>query len=182
MRRGIRGGMLAAIVGGALALAAGAAWAHGGDPSIIHACVNSEGGTIKIIAPTGVCQSGWTAMDWSVAGPQGPAGATGPTGATGATGPAGPAFPIACPSDSVLVGTTCIDTYEASVWQTSDPELIAKVKAGTVTHADLTGAGATQLGLAFGDLAAADCPATGNGCTNVYAVSIPGVTPSFHLT
>lgn len=33
-----------------------------------------------------------------------------------------------------------------------------------------------------GGLAAAGCPATGNGCTNVYAVSIPGVTPSVWVT
>ena len=97
-------------------------------------------------------------------GPQGATGATGPQGATGATGPkgrpalrvprgnrrygsAGPAFPITCPQDSVLTGTTCIDTYEASVWETTDLALIAMIQNGTVTQADLTTAGAIGLEL-----------------------------------
>ncbi|MBZ0169140.1 Serine/threonine-protein kinase pkn1 [Candidatus Methylomirabilis lanthanidiphila] len=200
---------LSAAVGIGLALVAGAAWAHGGDPSRIHACVNNESGTVQIIATTGTCRQGWASLDWSITGSQGPQGLQGPAGAdgaqgpvgpqgpqglqgatgpqgpagpTGVTGPAGPAFPITCPPDAVLVGTTCIDKYEASVWQTADAALIAKIKDGTVTLADMTGAGATQLGLAIGDLAAAGCPDTGNGCGDFYAVSIPGVTPSASIT
>jgi len=91
-------------------------------------------------------------------------------------------FAFTCPPDSVRSGTTCIDKYEASVWQTTDAPTIAKIKDGTVTLANLLAGGATQLGLAPGDLAAAGCPATGNGCTGVYAVSIPGVEPAHDLT
>jgi formylglycine-generating enzyme required for sulfatase activity len=52
-----------------------------------------------------------------------------------------------------------------------------------VTPADLTlpsaiAAGVIQLGLAAADLASDGCPVTGNGCTDVYAVSIARVTPA----
>src|SRR5436309_2445374 len=55
---------------------------------------------------------------------------------------------LACPPDSVLIGTTCVDAYEASVWQIapSNAALVKKVQAGKVTMADLTGGGATPLG------------------------------------
>jgi hypothetical protein len=87
-----------------------------------------------------------------------------------------------CPADSVRSGTGCIDTFEASVWETTDVNLIKKIKQGKVTEAQLMAGGATQLGLAAGDLVAAGCPVTGNGCVDFYAVSIPGVTPSRFIT
>lgn len=91
-----------------------------------------------------------------------------------------PAWAEWCSRDAVRSGNFCLDKYEASVWviPATQTRLIPKVKKGTATLAQLTAASATQLGLAPGDLAAAGCPATGNGCVNVYAVSIPGVTPS----
>jgi hypothetical protein len=87
-----------------------------------------------------------------------------------------------CPLDSVLSGRICIDTYEASVWKTTNAPTIAKIKDGTVILGDLTPAVAIQLGLATGDLATAGCPDTGNGCKDFYAVSIPGVMPSAFIT
>jgi len=85
-----------------------------------------------------------------------------------------------CPDDSVASGTVCMDKYEASVWYVPPEQeaLIDKIQRGTVTLANLLDAGAVQLGLASGDLAASGCPATGNGCLNVYAVSIPEVMPA----
>lgn len=93
-----------------------------------------------------------------------------------------------CPPDSVRVGTTCVDTYEASVWEISPPltpakrTAIRRIREGTVTLANLTAVGAIQRGVASDDYDAAGCPDTGNGCVNVYAVSIPGVTPSRFIT
>lgn len=89
-----------------------------------------------------------------------------------------------CPDDSVASGPVCIDKYEASVWHVPSWEktLIRRIQSSKATLADLTSAGAVQLGLAAGDLAALGCPANGNGCVNVYAVSIPGVTPSGFVT
>lgn len=83
-----------------------------------------------------------------------------------------------CPPDAVDSGGICVDKFEASVWQTTDATLIDLIKAGMVTLDDLAAGGATQLGLVDGDLAAAGCPNTGNGCTDVFAVSIQGVMPA----
>jgi hypothetical protein len=87
-----------------------------------------------------------------------------------------------CPPDSVKVGPTCIDTYEASVWEVpaGSLALIQKIQAGTVTLAELQ-AGAFQRGATSDDYGAG-CPDTGNGCVNFYAVSIAGATPSRFLT
>lgn len=91
----------------------------------------------------------------------------------------------ACSPDSVQSGTVCMDKYEASVWYVppSEKSLISSIQKGAVTLADLTAAkavavGVVQLGLAEFDLEENGCPKTGNGCVDVYAVSIPGVTPS----
>jgi hypothetical protein len=87
-----------------------------------------------------------------------------------------------CPPDSVKVGSTCVDTYEASVWEVpaGSLALIQRIQAGTVTLAELQ-AGAVQRGATSDDYGAG-CPDTGKGCVNVYAVSIAGVTPSGFLT
>jgi hypothetical protein len=87
-----------------------------------------------------------------------------------------------CPPVSVKAGTVCIDKYEASVWEVpaASVALIQKIKAGTVTLAELQ-AQAFQRG-AMADDYGAGCPDTGNGCTNHYAVSLPGVTPSRFMT
>jgi Sulfatase-modifying factor enzyme 1 len=89
--------------------------------------------------------------------------------------------PGPCPTDSVPSGTVCVDKYEASVWETTNAKLVAKIRAGTATLIDLISAGAQQRGV-LGDDYGPECPATGNGCTNVYAVSIAGVVPSRFLT
>jgi sulfatase-modifying factor enzyme 1 len=87
-----------------------------------------------------------------------------------------------CPPDSVKAGTVCLDKYEASVWEVpaANVALIQKIKAGTVTLAELQ-AGALRRGETADDYGAG-CPDTGNGCTDFYAASIPGVTPSRFLT
>jgi hypothetical protein len=87
-----------------------------------------------------------------------------------------------CPPDSVKAGTVCIDKYEASIWEVpaASVALVQKIKAGTVTLAELQ-AQAFQRG-AMADDYGAGCPDTGNGCTNHYVVSIPGVTPSRFMT
>src|SRR5688572_1466181 len=108
-----------------------------------------------------------------VAGPPGPPGPTGPAG------PAAEVFAFTCPPDSVRSGTSCIDTYEASVWYTTDAAVIAKIKDGTVTLADLTAAGAKQFGFVPDDYGPG-CPDTAAGCKDYFAVSIAGVLPSGH--
>jgi hypothetical protein len=89
---------------------------------------------------------------------------------------------LTCPPEAVRSGPTCIDKYEASVWGVINPVLIAKIKNGTVTLADLTGPIATQFTDMSTAAAITACPANGNGCKTLYAVSIPGVTPSRFIT
>jgi len=92
-----------------------------------------------------------------------------------------------CTKDMVKSGSTCIDTYEASVWRIPNPldankGLVKKVKNGKATAADLTAAGATQLGTTGGD-DYAPCTDNGQNCTNdIYAVSLAGATPSAYTT
>ena len=91
-----------------------------------------------------------------------------------------------CAPDAVVAGTVCMDKYEASVWRVPNPlttnvKLVKKIKKGKATQADLTAAGATQVGLMSGDLA--PCTANGQNCANdIYAVSLPAVTPSSYAT
>jgi len=91
-----------------------------------------------------------------------------------------------CTPDMVKSGQTCIDKYEASVWRIPDPlntnkSLVRKVKKGKATAADLTAAGATQLGTASDNYA--PCTDNGQNCTNdIYAVSIAGTTPAAYIT
>jgi len=110
-----------------------------------------------------------------------------------------PAYAADCPKDSVRAGTVCIDKYEASVWQIKPQggatslskdqlQVIDKIRDGGVTLADLNKVGAVQLGILneagvpVNGLVAAGCPLSGNGCTNVYAVSLPGVKPSGNVS
>ena len=94
-----------------------------------------------------------------------------------------------CRPDAVAVGPTCLDKYEASLWfvPASQAKLISKIKSGTASAKSLLSpaavtAGVVQLGLSSGDLVAYGCPTTGNGCMNVYAVSIAGVAPASFVT
>ncbi len=91
-----------------------------------------------------------------------------------------------CAPDAVVAGTVCMDKYEASVWRVPNPlttnaGLVKKIKKGKAAQADLTAAGATQVGLVGGDYA--PCTANGQNCANdIYAVSLPGVTPAGFAT
>lgn len=138
------------------------AYGHGGDTTKIHTCVNKSSGEIKVVGASESCGNNEDALDWAITPVQ--------------------AAPEGCPPDSVRSGTICIDKYEASVWQTTNDAVIQKIKDGTVTLADLQAAGAVQRGASSDDYDSGGCPDTGNGCTNLYAVSIPGVTPSRFLS
>ena len=81
----------------------------------------------------------------------------------------------------MLVGTSCVDKYEASVWRipSGQTELIAKVKDGTATLAELQG-GSFQQGATGDDY---NCNDNGNDCNvDEYAASVAGVTPARFVT
>jgi len=92
-----------------------------------------------------------------------------------------------CPADSVVSGTVCMDTYEASVWRVPNPttankSLVSKIQQGKATAADLAAGGATQLGIGGTD-DYAPCADSGQNCANdIFAVSLPGVPPSANIT
>jgi hypothetical protein len=111
------GGLTAALVTSTVI------YAHGGDGSLIHGCINANGG-LRITGapgygnPSTACAGGETAVDWSQTGPAGPAGAPGPAGTAGpagGVGPPGPAGPAPTTAEVVrAVGATGVP----DVWLT----------------------------------------------------------------
>ncbi len=85
-----------ALVAAAAAIAIAtsvAAWGHGGDPALVHGCVQQSSRIVKIVGADEACPPSYEALDWSITGPPGPAGPAGPAGPQGPEGPQGPAGP-----------------------------------------------------------------------------------------
>lgn len=74
--------LLILMIGALLPTAVQIIRAHGGDTSLIHGCVKTNNGSIRIVGANNSCGNGETALDWNI---QGPAGSPGPSGAPGAT-------------------------------------------------------------------------------------------------
>lgn len=89
----MRGPVSILMTGLVSALWTGTVLAHGGDASLVHACV-TRFGLVLIVSPTAGCGSGQAALHWAVAGDPGPAGPPGPPGPQGPPGPEGPAGPV----------------------------------------------------------------------------------------
>ena len=94
-----------------------------------------------------------------------------------------------CPADSMLVGTLCVDKYEASIWQidASKTALINKLKRGTATIADLGGGNAAQAHPANApggppQLDTAGFPVNGNWTKPFYAASLKDVYPTVSVS
>jgi len=90
-----------------------------------------------------------------------------------------------CAPDAVIAGARCIDKFEASVWRVPNPTtanapLVAKIQKGTATGADLSVAGARQLGTAGDDYE--PCTDQGESCADLYAVSLLSRGPSAFVT
>jgi hypothetical protein len=147
-----------------------------------HAAVLCQKRSGVVVVRT-ACKKKETPLDLAQFGAVGP---TGPIGPKGDQGPAGVGPLTSCPPDAVLAGTTCIDTYEASVWRVPDPTtanqgLVAKIRTGEAAAADLLAGGAAQLGVEADDYA--PCADGGQNCSDdIYAVSLPSATPSANVT
>jgi hypothetical protein len=102
-----------------------------------------------------------------------------------------------CPGDSVRVGTSCVDKFEASVWlvpeaATRNQGLVKKIQKGKATVAALTAAGAVPLGCTVDQQPFPEgFPSTGEWTPQagsnpptpgVYAASLPGVLPAGCVT
>jgi formylglycine-generating enzyme required for sulfatase activity len=84
----------------------------------------------------------------------------------------------ACPSGMVQSGSTCIDIYEASLWEVTNAQAIDMIRTGQVTNAtQLLSLGAIQRGIGI-DYMTLGCHFNGGGCKNLFAVSIAGVIPA----
>lgn len=106
--------------------------AHPGLPSnqVIHSCVNTSSGEIKIVGANEACRNNHSPLDWNAQGPQGPAGpagpvgpvgpkgdagAIGPQGLAGAIGPQGPVGPAGPKGDPGPAGSGGISGYQRVV-------------------------------------------------------------------
>jgi hypothetical protein len=56
---------------------------------VIHACLHSESGNVRIVSETQPCRNPEVRVQWNIVGEPGPAGAQGPMGPMGPVGPAG---------------------------------------------------------------------------------------------
>ena len=92
--------------------------AHGGDITLIHACVINRTGAVRIVSATTTCDANKeTALDWGIQGPKGDKGDTGPMGPQGPQGKTGPASGVlniyrieaVVSSPSLMVQTTSIE-------------------------------------------------------------------------
>jgi hypothetical protein len=65
--------------------------ANSSDPSndVIHACVKSSNGSIRIVEAGSTCKSNESPLNWNLIGPEGPTGPSGPLGPSGPQGPSG---------------------------------------------------------------------------------------------
>lgn len=85
------------------------------------------------------------------------------------------------PSHALRVEESMSHVFISSLIPTRSAQLVA-ADGRIKSEKELIGK-ATQLGQrGVDDYDSADCPNTGNGCTSVFAVSIPGVLPSLNAT
>jgi hypothetical protein len=94
-------------IGAAIGVLAGGSivWAHGGDTSLVHACVvgsQPNSPNLRIIGASETCGTG-SALDWNMVGPTGPPGVQGPPGGIGAVGPQGARGPAGPPPSTPVL-------------------------------------------------------------------------------
>jgi len=65
-----------------------AAFAHGGDKSLVHACINRFSKLVRIVGPNDSCGHIEIRRHWNIKGREGPQGPQGPQGIQGPPGPA----------------------------------------------------------------------------------------------
>jgi hypothetical protein len=57
--------LVVSAVSGSLAVSTPGVLAHGGDPTLVHSCVNKSSGEVKIVAPGATCKPHENAVDWA---------------------------------------------------------------------------------------------------------------------
>ena len=166
----------AAVAVASLLIAGSPALAHGGDTSIIHACVDSEeDGETFIVGPNDLCDpEDEVAVHWSITGPQGPTGPSGPSG------PAGPSAADLCTGQSVLLADgSCVDLLALiEALEARQPRTVFVTSQSS--NANLGGvAGADALCQAAADSGASIVP---NGTYLAWISDGTGNSPSVNFT
>ena len=82
-----------------------------------------------------------------------------------------------CPADMVPSGSTCVDRFEASLWKVTNPACVKVIKEGVKLPAWCL-QDAIQVAVNGVDYTDAKCQFNGGGCTNIFALSMPGVIPA----
>jgi len=84
---------------------------------VIHACVNSSSGALKIVETGRECGHNSRPLQWNVTGPSGPSGPTGPAGPAGPTSvqaysaqASGASARVFCPTGTKVVGGGAFST------------------------------------------------------------------------
>lgn len=129
---------------------------HGGDPSSVHVCVNTNNGLMLMVGPNNNCSAlpaAWVPVDWAIQGPQGDPG-------------------VPCAG--------CVDTISIA----NDSVTGSKIANDTITDADVSPLAAINIskitgdaGVEFADLAGATGIST--VMTNLGSLSITCPTSGF---
>jgi len=106
------------------------AYAGNSDPSVIHACIGSDG-QVRIVGVDRACRPPEIAAHWSIVGPQGPQGPQGHQGVRGEPGPQGDPGPAATKADGPCFDNvnryvdcgngTLTDTVTGLIWLKKNP-------------------------------------------------------------
>ena len=88
--------------------------AHGGDATLVHACVNSASGILRLVSPNDACRTGEFALDWrtaagSVAPPSGVKQVVSTPDAPAAIGPYSQALKISARETMYVAGQLPLD-------------------------------------------------------------------------
>ena len=88
--------------------------AHGGDTTLVHACVNSASGVMRVVGPSEACRNGEFALDWrtaagSVAPPSGVKQVISTPDAPAAIGPYSQALKISASETMYVAGQLPLD-------------------------------------------------------------------------
>jgi hypothetical protein len=96
---------------------------HGGDASVIHACIRRSDGRVRIVGRDSACLKGEKPIHWNITGPRGAAGPKGDKGDHGLQGPRGPTGPQSPPRAPGESGIAVYDGNGAKVGDVIDINL-----------------------------------------------------------
>ena len=82
-----------------------------------------------------------------------------------------------CPGGMVQSGATCVDAFEASLWKVTEVSCIMLIRNGRELPPPCLQQ-SVQVGINGVDYTDGQCQFNGGGCKNIFALSLPGVTPA----